>query len=125
MSNALSPFALPPSTLKTYLINLDFTKGPVTFASFDRYVRDSRDFLAVWYYIPLVWGVKSYLNSIDITHKLHQFLGNEVFFIVAEVNDKNINGILPKQAWDWFYRNHQVPEPPLLNFFDAFDPGKR
>jgi hypothetical protein len=26
--------------------------------------------------------------------------------MIAEINEQNINGILPQEAWSWFYMDH-------------------
>jgi hypothetical protein len=69
--------------------------------------------------------VKSRLNASEFTFKLHAFFPNAIFMI-AEINVANINGVLPREAWDWFYLDHhektRAPQFPwlqgLLPFLD-------
>jgi hypothetical protein len=32
-------------------------------------------------------------------------------FMIIEVNALNMNGIMPKPAWDWFYADHSIKRP--------------
>lgn len=100
-----------PGDIKVYCITF-YAQG-VNLASFTQYLYDSTDIIAFWNYIPLVYCVKSRLSATDLTRKLLSFLtpawgvvpmGGH--FMVAEINVHNINGILPRDAWDWFYLPH-------------------
>jgi hypothetical protein len=31
--------------------------------------------------------------------------------MIAEINPGNINGILPEEAWSWFYMDHHEKQP--------------
>jgi hypothetical protein len=91
---------------KTYIIN--FLAGGLPSMNLlwqpTRYLHDSRDIIAYWNYIPLVYCIKSYLSAEELTVKLRPFFPNS--FMIAEINPGNINGILPKEAWTWFYMDH-------------------
>jgi hypothetical protein len=81
----------------------------------NRYLHDSRDIIAYWNYIPLVYCVKSYLSATELGAKLQPFFpfGS---FMIAEINAHNMNGILPQEAWSWFYMDHHEKRtfPPSL-----------
>ena len=96
---------------KTYIIN--FVAADVNFNLWQltRYLHDSRDIIAYWNYIPLVYCIKSYLSAEELTIKLRPFFPSS--FMIAEINPHNINGILPKDAWTWFYIEHHQKQPEL------------
>ena len=87
---------------KTYIIN--FVAADVNLWSLVRYLHDSRDIIAYWNYIPLVYCVKTYLSASELTQKLRPYFPNS--FMIAEINAQNLDGILPAEAWSWFYRDH-------------------
>jgi hypothetical protein len=95
----------------TYIINF-FAEG-VDFWTLNRHLHDSRDIIAYWNYIPLVYCVKSYLSATELAAKLQPYFPRGGFMI-AEINANNMNGILPPEAWSWFYiEHHEKREPPL------------
>jgi hypothetical protein len=94
---------------KTYIIN--FYAADVNLWQLTRYLHDSRDIVAYWNYIPLVYCIKSYLSAEELTTKLRPFFTSS--FMIAEINSANINGILPKEAWTWFYIDHHEKQPEL------------
>jgi hypothetical protein len=87
---------------KTYIIN--FYAGHVNLWQLTRYLHDSRDIVAYWNYIPLVYCIKSYLSAAELAIKLQPYFPQP--FMIAEINEQNINGILPQEAWSWFYMDH-------------------
>jgi hypothetical protein len=103
----------------TYIINF-YAEG-VNPWTLTRYLHDSRDIIAYWNYIPLVYCVKSYLSATELAAKLQSYfpLGN---FMIAEINADNMNGILPQDAWSWFYMDHhekKIFPPSLGGLLDA------
>jgi hypothetical protein len=94
-------------TVKTYCIT--FYSSNINVATFlpafAQYLYDSADILAFWNYIPLVYCVKSRLKATELTFKLQPFFPNTIF-LIAEINEANINGVLPREAWEWFYLDH-------------------
>jgi len=96
----------------TYIIN--FYAAEVDLWQLTQYLHDSRDIIAYWNYIPLVYCIKSYLSAEELTGKLQAYLRHS--FMIAEINPNNINGILPKEAWTWFYLDHheKLAEIPSL-----------
>lgn len=88
--------------VKAYI--LTFLAPNVNLAALNQYLFDSADIIAFWNYIPLVYCVKSRSSASDLTPKLRAFLPDS--YLLAEINSFNMNGILPKSAWDWFYLNH-------------------
>jgi hypothetical protein len=101
----------------TYIITF-FAEG-VNIWALTRYLHDSRDIIAYWNYIPLVFCVKTYLTSTALTEKLQPYFPQS--FMIAEINEGNINGRLPQEVWQWFYMEHHqkqalpsLPGLPLL-----------
>jgi hypothetical protein len=89
----------------TYIIN--FFAQDVNLWALTRYLHDSRDIIAYWNYIPLVYCVKSRLSSLELAERLQPYFPRPLFMI-AEINEYNINGRLPEEAWSWFYMEHHV-----------------
>jgi hypothetical protein len=91
---------VPKSQRATEAIKADpIFAQDVNLVAFTQYLYDSADIIAYWNYIPLVYCVKSRLNSTELTKKLHSFFPVQGF-LVAEVNVNNINGVLPREAWE-------------------------
>jgi hypothetical protein len=66
---------------------------------------DSKDFVAYWNYIPLVYFVKSYQAISILRDKFRDILGARNF-LIAEISPFQMDGLLPRAAWDWFYHDH-------------------
>jgi len=101
--------------VKVYCIAF-FGRG-VNLWALAQYLYDSADILAYWNYIPLVYCVKSRLSATELSIKLRVFFPEgqppQGCFMIAEINVRNLNGILPKEAWDWFYLpHHEKSHPP-------------
>jgi hypothetical protein len=92
---------------KAYIIN--FYAENVNLWQLTRYLHDSRDIVAYWNYIPLVYCIKSYLSAAELATKLQAYFPQQ--FMIAEINPGNINGILPGEAWTWFYMDHHEKQP--------------
>jgi hypothetical protein len=103
--------------VKVYIVT--FGVMDVNIAALNQYLFDSSDIIAFWNYVPLVYCVKSRATATDLAVKLTPFFPRGTFFI-AEINPGNVNGILPKPAWDWFYlphhEKHRAPVPPAPPF---------
>jgi hypothetical protein len=101
--------------VKIYVVTFSVTD--VNLPALNQYLFDSADIIAFWNYVPLVYCVKSRLTAAELAIKLSPFFPNGNFF-VAEVNRFNMNGVLPKPAWDWFYlhhhEKHRAPAPVKL-----------
>jgi hypothetical protein len=96
--------------VKVYCVNF-YAQG-VNLLAFTQYLYDSQDIVAFWNYIPLVYCVKSRLNATELTTKLRSFFPSGGF-MVTEINVRNMNGVLPRDAWDWFYLpHHEKVRPP-------------
>jgi hypothetical protein len=98
---------------KTYIIN--FYAKDVNLWQLTQYLHDSRDIIAYWNYIPLVYCIKSYLLAGQLASKLQPYFPRGTFMI-AEIDPGNINGFLPAEAWSWFYMDHHEKQelPPSL-----------
>jgi len=90
---------------RLYLIVFDATKNPDVLGALHRYIMDSRDFVGYWNYIPLVYIVKSYESMSVLREKLRYILTGGKFLIV-EISSRTIDGLMPREAWDWFYYSH-------------------
>lgn len=87
--------------VKVYIIN--FFAQNVNLATLHQYLSDSADILGFWNYIPLVYCVKTRLNSHDLSNKLAPFFPSG--FVVAELDIRNLNGrLMSPDAWAWFYQ---------------------
>jgi hypothetical protein len=86
----------------TYIINF-FAEG-VNLWALTQYLHENKEIIAYWNYIPLVFCVKTYLSSQDLTERLQPYFPHP--FMIAEINENNINGRLPQEAWQWFYMEH-------------------
>src|SRR6516225_2918655 len=86
----------------TYIINF-FAEG-VNIWTLTQYLHENREIIAYWNYIPLVFCVKTYLSSQELTERLQPYFPRP--FMIAEINEQNINGRLPQEAWSWFYMDH-------------------
>ncbi len=89
--------------VRAYMIT--FGVSDVNLTALNQYLFDSADIIAFWNYVPLVYCVKSRRLATELALKLRPFFPNGTFMIV-EVNPRNMDGLLPKPAWDWFYLNH-------------------
>jgi hypothetical protein len=103
--------------VKVYIIT--FGVKDVNLAALNQYLFDSADIIAFWNYVPLVYCVKSRLTATTLTLKLRPFFPQETYF-VAEINPKNVDGLLPLAAWEWFYLDHhdkhRAPALPPANW---------
>jgi hypothetical protein len=88
---------------KTYI--LTFVAEGVNLWALTTYLHDSRDIVAYWNYIPLVFCIKSYLSANQLREKLQAYFFPRSFMI-AEINPYNVDGSLPEEAWSWFYMDH-------------------
>ncbi|MDG4670877.1 hypothetical protein P9A16_07065 [Shinella sp. 838] len=73
-----------------------------------QYIVDSADILSFWNHLPVLYAVKTRLSALDLTQKLRPFFDGR-FFIVAEIDSSNMNGWMPREAWDWF----KTPAPTV------------
>jgi hypothetical protein len=102
---------------------LNFWAQGVNLGALNQYLHDSVDVIAYWNYLPLVYCIKSRLTATELTYKLTPFF--PYGFMVAEINTWNMNGTIPKEAWDWFYLQHHEkgrPPAPVAGFGTLADP---
>lgn len=97
------------SDLKIYLVAVNASTAPggfveSTMLGFHQYLLDSTDIAAYWNYIPLIYMVKSHLVANQLTQRFVPFLGSR--FIISEIVPSNVDGQLPKEAWEWIYFPH-------------------
>jgi hypothetical protein len=102
-------------SVKTYCIT--FGVADVNLPALVQYLFDSADVLAFWNYIPLVYCVKSLLLATELTYKLRPFFPPTGPLMVVEINAANLNGLLPPDAWTWFYlEHHQKTHAPSFYY---------
>ena len=100
------------SAIYTYMVAFDVTSGNNSWLTLNQYIKDSKDFIAYWNYIPFTYMVKASLSATDIATKLQSVIPGQNF-IVVEINHLNMNGILPRAAWDWIHADHRHPQPTV------------
>jgi hypothetical protein len=79
--------------------------------------------LAFWNYLPLVYCVKSFASSTDLTQRLDRYM-KDAQFLVAEINVRNINGMLGAEAWQWFYEPVQTQRPLAGSQYPLLPPAQ-
>tara|TARA_A100000171_G_C2104314_1_gene131443 strand:+ start:549 stop:914 length:366 start_codon:yes stop_codon:yes gene_type:complete len=89
----------------TYILCFNPLDQSININSINRYLHDSVDIYGFWNHIPFVYFVKSPFFSPTLVEKLQSFFPSGGF-IVAEVDQNNMTGMLPHGAWDWFYADH-------------------
>jgi hypothetical protein len=90
---------------KTFLLVFDVQKNAGALSALHRYIMDSRDFVGYWNYIPFVYIVKTYEPLASVREKLRFILTNGNF-LIAEVSAAQMDGLLTRDAWDWFKHSH-------------------
>ena len=90
---------------KAYLVVCNYSGDTDLVSSLHQYIMNSKDLIAYWNYIPLVYIVKSYNSLPELRDKFKSILGKHQF-LIAEISGAHLDGFLPKAAWDWFYHSH-------------------
>lgn|SRR5665213_1018647 len=88
-----------------YLIVFNTSGSMELVSSLQRYIMDSKDIVAYWNHIPLVYAVKNYQSLPILRQKLQGILGNNQF-LIAQIYPHQVDGLLPRAAWDWFSHSH-------------------
>ena len=89
---------------KVYMIMPNITY-PFDLGKFHTYIQQlySEGYIqAWWHYLP---GGLYFIDTALDVNQIHNLLIKNIpmrYFIVMEVNPKNQQGWLPKEAWDWF-----------------------
>lgn len=83
------------------MLAFDFSDGRISPEQIKQYIIDARDIEAWWNHIPLVYVIRSRSSVKALTDKFVK-VGNGAKFLLSEINTTNMNGFLPKVAWDWF-----------------------
>lgn len=110
----------PPSV---YVLNyqvLHETQMPIV----ESWLRNDPDIIDVLTAIPLLYFFKSYRPANHLMMKM-AFLFRGGSFVICKIDTTSIDGMLPKEAWDWFYNNKQSSEPnppPLGSLGSLFGP---
>jgi hypothetical protein len=90
---------------RLYILVFDATRNPEVTGALHRYIMDSKDFVGYWNYIPLVYIVKSY-ETISVLREKLRYILTGGGFLLAEISSSNIDGLMPREAWDWFHYSH-------------------
>jgi hypothetical protein len=91
---------------KIYLIVYDMIKNDNALSALHRYIMDSKDFVGYWNYLPFVYIVKSYETIAILREKFSYIFPKGGFLIVQIQPHAGIDGLLPREAWDWFSHSH-------------------
>lgn len=87
---------------KYYLIVYDASSKTVSWQQVANFIKYCNQFRRWWGNLPLVWVVESDLSASDIRGILTATMSG-TSFIVVEIDRSNLDGVLPRFAWDWFY----------------------
>jgi hypothetical protein len=90
---------------RTYLLVYDTSKNPDVLHALHRYIMDSKDFVGYWNYIPFVYVVKTY-EALPVLREKFSFIFRNSGFLLAEIFPHSVDGLLPREAWDWFWHSH-------------------
>ncbi len=84
------------------IYSITFVASGVNLGLFENFLRYDPVILGFWNYIPLVYLVKTNVATAAELSVLvrNQLMGNHC--LVAEINPSNVDGWLPKPAWEWF-----------------------
>lgn len=96
---------------RLYVINFQVSSDHDRNLVISDFVRFHPFVYGYWNYIPLVYCIKSNKTASEIRAALENALPGGGY-LVAEVNPQNIDGMLPKAAWEWFYT---PPQPSAVN----------
>lgn len=86
---------------KSYIIAFDVEDPRADAQRINRFITGSDAIDAWWNYLPLVYVVQSRATAKALSDDLQRIADGAPFF-VAEIDTTNMNGWLPRMAWDWF-----------------------
>lgn len=84
---------------RTYIItfwDMDYDTAVRTKRTIEQ---DRHVFRSYWNYIPNVYCVKSEFPAQVLSSRFEPWASK---YLVAEINELNVGGLLPREAWDWF-----------------------
>lgn len=102
--------------LRTYILSFTGSELSAIAKVEDIIQSDRRMFASYWNYMPYIFCVKSEASALDIANLFERVTPN---YFVAEVSPYNINGRLPKAAWEWFFSPPVTGGSPLTPFNPA------
>jgi hypothetical protein len=106
-----------PRPIKTYVLNFFQPNPNWNIQGLHNYIRESKAFVGWSNRLPMVYYLMSRLTAPEIRTRLVPiFAGGN--FIVAEIDRFNMDGLMPQDAWDWFYsieRAAALPSPPPID----------
>lgn len=86
---------------KAFLITYDLRQPGRDYASMYEAIKKNR---AWWHYLESVWIIVTTETASDIWNTLYQHMDKNDFLMIIEVRN-NVQGWLPKDAWDWIAKN--------------------
>lgn len=89
--------------------------GVADLDAFGRYITDSKHVSRYWNHIPFVFFIETELSSKELAEFLKPFLKHD--YIISEIEKFNLNGLLNRAAWEWFYEPENPTFPKLPDLF--------
>lgn len=90
---------------KAFLISYDLKQPGRDYTSMYEAIKKGRNW---WHFLESVWIVATAESAAEIWTALHVHMDRNDYLLIIEVRD-NVQGWLPKDAWDWIHQN--VPKP--------------
>src|SRR6266404_877353 len=90
---------------RIYLLVYDTSKNPDVLSALHRYIMDSKDFVGYWNYISFVYMVKTY-EPLPVLREKFSYIFRNGSFMIAEIFPNSVDGLLPREAWEWFSHSH-------------------
>lgn len=96
-----------------YIVN--FLVNSANLHDFEEFLRTSTIVRGYWNYIPLCYCFRCDYDIHNVTKIVGEYFpsGN---FMVAKLDPFQVNGVLPKGAWDWFYHPPENRQLGLFSF---------
>lgn len=91
--------------MAAYSINYDLKAPNRDYAGLYKAIKQSGKW---WHYLDSTWIVITQEDAGQIWNRLAQHIDKNDYMLIIEVRD-NVQGWLPKDAWDWIHAN--VPDP--------------
>lgn len=86
---------------KAYAINYDLKKPGRDYSGLFSAIKNCGKW---WHYLDSTWLVISNESPNQIWKRLEPYADKNDYLLIIEVRD-NVQGWLPKEAWDWIHEN--------------------
>ena len=90
---------------KAFLVTYDLNVPGRDYTNFYEEIKNSERW---WHFLDSSWIVITEESPQEIWNRVGEHLDNNDFMLIIEVRD-NVQGWLPKDAWDWIHE--YVPDP--------------